>query len=366
LSAEVLVVGAGPAGLAAAAALAREGVSARIVDRDGLAGGAYREIDSTLVLASPRWFTELTQERAAREQDARSEYVTAGEYLSYLQRFVREKSIAVERARLESLSPEARRWRAALVTDTGVERASLAAVVIATGMWSSPRWPELEGARAPRVADGCVIEHSQRFRGAHVGERVLVIGAGTSAVEVAERACRDGASVTVSARSGRVRTVPKKLFGHDLHELSTLLERVPRWMASGLCRDRKTVLGTDQGFEAMVRDGRVRVRGPLSAIDGRGATFVDGAVERFDRVVCATGFRYAIPFAPPGLSTMDRGRELPETTAEGESRSHPGLFFLGFPCAIGVSSEFLRGIAKDAPVVARAARRLARLRAGPL
>ncbi|MBL8678590.1 MAG: NAD(P)-binding domain-containing protein [Myxococcales bacterium] len=349
MSDRVLVVGAGPAGLAMSAALARERVAHELVDRDGVVGGAYREIDPSLVLASPRWFAALTRDTPVEGQ---GEYVTAGEYLTYLQRFAREKRVDVTRAALVSLAPEARGWSASLSADERVARQRYAAVVIATGMWSTPRWPEIDGARGPSDA----VEHSQRFRGARAGERVLVIGAGTSAVEVAERACRDGATVTVSARSGRVTTVPKSLFGHDLHEFSTVLERVPRWMAKGLCRDRKTVFGTDQGFEAMVRARRVRVRGPVRAIEAGRARFVDGAVEPVDRVVCATGFRYATPFAPRGMATMDRARELPATSDEGESASHGGLFFLGFPCAIGVSSEFLRGVAKDAPVVARAVR----------
>lgn len=355
-----MIVGAGPAGLAATAALAREGVSVRLVDRDGVVGGAYREIEPSLVLASPRWFAALANDCDVTEGSG--EYVTAAEYLSYLQRFAREKRIEVERARVDALVSEPRGWSATLASSERVARERFVSVVIATGMWSTPRWPAVEGARGPRDGE-CTVEHSQRFRHANAGERVLVIGAGTSAVEVAERAVRDGASVIVSARGARVRTVPKALFGHDLHELSTVLERVPRWMATGLCRDRKTVYATDQGFEAMVRERRVRVRGPLRAIEGGRAIFADGAFERVDRVVCATGFRYAIPFAPAGLATMDRARELPATSDEGESRSHAGLYFLGFPCAIGVSSEFLRGIARDAPIVARAVRERSR-RAG--
>ncbi|MFO0563963.1 MAG: NAD(P)-binding domain-containing protein [Polyangiales bacterium] len=351
MTASVLVIGAGPAGMAVSVALRAHKIESRLIDRSGATGGAYREMPDELVMASPRWFTQLTSELEVSEGSG--EYVRAGEYRAYLDRFARRYGLGAERATVSSVERDSRgRWTARLNTGAGEERAEFRAVIVATGMWSTPVWPEVDGARGSSC-EGVIVEHSKGFRQALAGETVLVIGAGTSAVECAERACADGARVIVSAREGRVRTVPKALFGHDLHEFTTAFERVPRWIALGFCRSRRTVLGTDQGFEALVREGRVSVRGPLRAVSDGLAVFADGARAKVDRVVCATGYRYAVPFVPRDLAWVKGERDVVRTSGAGESESHGGLFFMGFPCGVAVASEFLRGIARDAPVVAR-------------
>lgn len=351
----VLVIGAGPAGLAVSAALRALRIAPTLVDRVGRVGGAYREIAPDLAMASPVAFTAL--DREVPVLDHPGEYVLAGEYLAYLERFAERHGLACERAsRVRALEPEPDgRWTATIEQENSseVSRDRFSAAVVATGMWGSPVWPEIDGVSAREGEP--IIEHSKDFCGARPHERVLVIGAATSAVEVAERAARDGATVVMSARGAVVRTVPKTLFGRDLHHYSTVFERLPRWMAARFCLDRPTILPTDLGFRAFEREGRVTVRGPLRSIDALGiARFEDGAVERVHRVVCATGFRYAQPFVPASVTRVAGASGLVKTTEDGESRSHPGLYFVGFPCARGVASEFLRGVARDAPAVARA------------
>lgn len=353
MTASVLVIGAGPAGMAVSAALQAHKIESRLIDRSGQTGGAYREMPDDLVMASPLWFTQLNSALAVREAGG-GEYVRAGEYRAYLDRFAKEYGLAAERGTVSELERDSQgNWSAKMNTGAGEERAEFRAVIVATGMWSTPVWPEVDGARGS-ANEGVIVEHSKHFRGARPGEVVLVIGAGTSAVECAERACGDGASVIVSAREGRVRTVPKALFGHDLHEFTTAFERVPRWIALGFCRARRTVLGTDQGFEGLVREGRVRVRGALRSVSEEGARFANGERVKVDRVVCATGYRYAVPFVPRDVAWVKGERDVVRTSGEGESESHGGLYFMGFPCGVAVASEFLRGIARDAPIVAKA------------
>ena len=88
---------------------------------------------------------------------------------------------------------------------------------------------------------------------------------------------------------------------------------------------------------------------------GRVAKQADGAVlaSYGDTVVLATGYRFEMPFLPKEVIRASFGHPVAD---ECQSRSSPGLFFLGTPCARGLSSEFLRGIASDAPVLARRVR----------
>jgi len=73
-------------------------------------------------------------------------------------------------------------------------------VVFATGFYDSPRPLDIPGGDLPKV--------SHRFEESHgyAGHDVLIIGAGSSAAEVALELYRDGANVTVVMRSERFHT----------------------------------------------------------------------------------------------------------------------------------------------------------------
>ncbi len=95
--------------------------------------------------------------------------------------------------------------------------------------------------------------------------------------------------------------------------------------------------------------GLIEVRPKLVQIEKAEAQFSDGTKARFDLVVLATGFRFDTPFLPPEVARAPAGHVLAK---KGESISWPGLFLVGAPCAAHISSEFLRGVKKDAPLLA--------------
>jgi cation diffusion facilitator CzcD-associated flavoprotein CzcO len=97
VSAEIAIIGAGPAGLATAACLRARGVAFRLLDRTGEPGGAYREIYPRTVLASPARYTALPGLAPSHA----GEYITAGRYLEYLRAYADHHRLAVERARFE-------------------------------------------------------------------------------------------------------------------------------------------------------------------------------------------------------------------------------------------------------------------------
>src|SRR5262249_19021215 len=136
-----------------------------------------------------------------------------------------------------------------------------------------------------------------------------------------------------------------------------VFDNVPAWVLGPYCDRRPTLPASDLGFARFRREGRIEVRGPVDRFEGAAACFRDGARQEFDAVVLATGCRFAMPFLPAEVARASAGHPRAEA---GESVSWPGLYFIGTPCARGLSSEFLRGIAKDAPALAR--RIAARLR----
>lgn len=353
MGARVLIVGAGPAGLATAASLAGRGVAARVVDRAGVVGGAYARMDPALLMTTPSTLVGLP----GLAPPTRAPYLTAADYHAYLAAYARHHRLAIEAGRVEQIARAGRGYR---VTVDG-RAADVDAVVLATGMFDSPVRPDLPGLPADGPASEArpAVVHAGAWRigSARPGERVLIVGGASSAVELAEHCARAGAVVTVSVR-GALAITPLTVLGLDpTRWLMPLLARLRPWQARGFCAGRRTVPAADRGFAALRRAGAIAVAPALARLDGRSALLVDGRRLDVDTVVLATGYRHACAPAPVGLARDARG--LPRTR-DGESRSHPGLFVMGAPCARRAASQYLYGMARDAPAIADAV--VARLR----
>lgn len=344
---DVLVIGAGAAGLSIAASLKGLGVSVALIDRYGALGGAYARLYPKTRLASPASLTRLDGPIEVVDD----EYVTAGQYQSYLERYAEHFSLAPTRATALAVARVGDRWEVALEGDLPSKVAKV--IVFATGMVDSPKWPAGYEAYA---AEHDWIIHSAAWRGVPEGVRsVGIIGAGTSAVELAEECAAQGARVYISARQGKVKTVPKDLLGQDLHYYLKPLELLPRLLFLRHCAQHPTVPATDLGFRRLVKGGQVQVfKAPGSLDVSRRQMCWGERVEALDLLVCATGFSYKLPKLPDEF--MWRG-DAPHTDLDGQSSACDGLFFMGFPCTRSVASEYLRGIAADAPKQAAAIKR---------
>ncbi|MDB4998239.1 MAG: hypothetical protein JWM74_5671 [Myxococcaceae bacterium] len=344
---DVVVVGAGPAGLATAASLAQRGLVARILDRCGEPGGAYRTVRDGVTLASPSALNGLP----GLALTTAGEYTRVPEYRDYLARYAEAHHLVIQRAAVASIGRTDGGFE---LTLEGGEAIATRFVVVATGMWDFPVEMHLDG-----LAPSVVQQHARAWRGpesASPDERVLVIGGATSGVEIAEELARAHGHVVLSARSG-VKVIGQKFLGLDLHHWIRPIDGLPAWTLPRHCDRRPTLPAADTGFRRLVREKKIDVRRGIREASGRRVTFEDGHVVEIDRVIHATGFQFATPFLP---AEVQRARAGHVKAKHGESVSWPGLFVVGSPCAAHVNSEFLRGIAKDAPLVAaRLAERIA-------
>lgn len=318
----VLIVGAGPAGLATAASLKRLGVRADLVDRHGVPGGAYRRIYDGVTLASPTRYTALP----GLDPNA-DEYITVPQYRAYLGHYAAHHDLGIRRAAVSRVRREEGGFR----VDFDNEQRRYDAIVVATGMFDFPRRPPLAG----RVE--LPVQHSSEWRGPAQlpGPRVLIVGGATSAIEIAEECARAGLRPALSVR-GRLKIAPQRFLGRDLHDyIVLLLKWFPRRFARAYCEGRQSLPGTDLGFGGFLRRGAIALRPAIERVDGCSVLFADGSREEFDVLVAATGYAFERPFLDP---------------ADGNA---PGLYLVGAPCTRSLASEFLYGIRDDAERVAR-------------
>jgi cation diffusion facilitator CzcD-associated flavoprotein CzcO len=207
--------------------------------------------------------------------------------------------------------------------DRAARTETFARVVVATGWCGRPTTPSIEGLAA--FAGRAGVAHAADYRGAdpYRGLRVLVLGGGITALEVAsELAQRGAARVVVASRRQRY-VIQKLLAGVPAdHVAFTRFAALaaesfpPAASEAGL---RALVVGTSgspeqfgaprpadslfaagltlsQQFLPLVADGRIAVRPWVARLAGEMAHFADGAAEPFDAIVLATGYTPALPF----------------------------------------------------------------------
>ena len=202
--ADVVVVGAGPAGLAVAEHLQREGVARCIIVDKGAVAEAISQYPAFMTFFSTRELLEL----GGMPLTIPHEKPTRREYLAYLQRFVQHHGLDVRPGmdvrdvrRVPGRQPGqpgafevmAHPTQAAPATPGPVTYRSRF-VVLATGAWDHPQMLGIPGEDLPKVSHRYTESHR------YIGRRVMVIGGRNSAVELALELYRAGAHVDLSYR----------------------------------------------------------------------------------------------------------------------------------------------------------------------
>ena len=337
----VAILGAGPAGLAAAVCLQRLGISYELLERGTAAGAGLRRVDPEMEILSP---TRLSLMPGMPRHASDPPYLTFPAYVGKLERLAAEHRIAVRTG--AEVSHVTRSDHGFLVHLRAGTALDCTHVINATGIVSFPRLPpRFDGAAAPYRWLHSIDLRTSDVAGAR---RLLVVGGGQSAAEVLERWLahrQDGARAWLSVRA-HTRTLPHWIFGIDVHYLAWAFEFLPPpWLGLDPATFREPVLGLTvpralrAGVIARVPEIRDYAR-PESVRE-------NGAPLDPDLVVFATGFEYALEQVRDliGAARWPRVRRC-------ESVDSPGLHFLGLRHCRTLASAYLRGIARDARAVA--------------
>ncbi len=351
-SCDAIIIGAGPAGLATAAMLKAGGLSVTMLEKSDAVGAVWRRHYDRLHLHTDRARSSLP---GLSMPEAFGRYPSRAQVVEYLEAYAAKFNLRpVFNAPVRTVRRDGRRWRAE--ADENSRSASI--IVVATG-WAdyphAPTWPGIETFEGP-------ILHSSTYRNPapFVGKRVLVIGYGNSGAEIALDLAEAGIDVTLSVRSP-VNVVPRELFGVPILFFPAAERWLPPRVADflnapairlavgsieklGLKHAMKGPLQSiaedarvpliDVGTLGAIRDGRIKLRGDVASFARECVAFKQSAVERFDAILLATGFRPDLRALLPDAEGVLNATGAP--LVSGQATAEPGLFFCGaIPSALG-------------------------------
>ncbi len=365
---QVVIVGAGAAGLAAAAQLRQAGRDPVLIDRSATIGSAWRTRYDSFRLHTIRWLSALPGLPIPRVYGP---WVARDDFVRYLERYAATFGLAPQfGTELTGLTRSDVGWR--LTTSRGELEADQ--VVLATGACTEPDIPDWPG----RAGFTPSLIHSMAYRkpDPYAGRRVLVVGSGNSATEVAVDLARRGDVVVELAVRTSPTIVRRDLGGVPTQPLGIMLRNAPPALANplgaamrrltipdlsaqGLPASRSpftvfqrtgTVPVLDHGFVAAVRSGAIVIRAGVAALDGDDVVHSDGSRSQPDAVIAATGYRPGLGEVLGPLGLVD-GRGLPTFGSRGGTGRGAGLYSVGISIPL---SGLLREIGKDTGRLVRA------------
>ena len=359
----VLIIGAGPAGLAAAAELRRLGVPAEVIERSHVIAPSWRTRYDRLRLNTCRWNSKL---RPGDRFEAGVPFFPLRDHaVSYLESFARRHEIDVRfGVEVDHIDPSPEGW----LVSTNAGPLTARQVIVAIGHQHTPwmpAWPGHEQFRG-RILHSLEYRNPGEFR-----ERdVLVVGAGCSGLDIARDLAQGGAGRVRLA----VRTQPNLLLkmscGLPTDLLAAALYRLPPRIADPIGRlvQRLSVgdlsrrgltlpdVGiftrlhegvapaiVDRGVVAAIRAGDFEIVAGVDTVNADGVRLTDGTILKPDALVAATGYTTGLEPLVGHLGVLDAaGRPL-------QFRGipvRPGLRFLGYAPCMGVIGRDARRVAR--------------------
>lgn len=363
-SEKVCIVGAGSSGIAACQVLAARGIPFDCFEKGSTIGGNWRfENDNgmssayrSLHINSGR---KIMSFKAFPMPDDYPDYPNHFQIAKYFDDYVEHFGLADKvsfNTEVVSVEPADGEWEVTVENADGKRQVGrYGAVLVANGHHWDPRWPEPPFPGSEEFTGEQMHAHYYREAGALEGKRVLVLGIGNSAVDIAVESSRIADSTFIAMRRGAY-VIPKFLKGKPIDEVSPpVASRLPlsvqRFFMSRLL---KLAVGemSDYGLPTpdhklleahptvssellpRIGHGDIEVKPNIDRFTGgRTIRFTDGSEEEVDLIVYCTGYKITFPFLDPAVfSAPDNRMGLYRRVV---SIENPGLYFIGFIQPLG-------------------------------
>ena len=356
---DVLVIGAGPAGIASAYALEQAGISYKVIDRASVIGSTWDSLYPSLQLNTTRFFSHMPGKRFPLRYGF---YPMGRQYHDYLLEYVEEHDFNIHLGiEVYRVVPEGRLWR----VETSAGTWLYPVVISATGVWNNPVMPAIPGMQdfKGKLLHAHDFRHPQQV----ADERVLVVGNGPSGIDIAVASGDTAASTHLAIRTG-VSMSRRYPMGLPKHFWLMIGERLPRNWCERFMKfiskfgnyEDTSVFGLlppppgaggltgYQGRELIdaVKAGKViPINGAPVQFHEHTVDFANGSTHEYDTVIMATGYIPVLhqyldikmqysdePWQPSSACDWMTGENGQRGWPLRDTRQHPnGRQVLGYP-----------------------------------
>ncbi|HAT6805823.1 TPA: SidA/IucD/PvdA family monooxygenase [Legionella pneumophila] len=354
LSARVCVIGAGPSGIAAIKNLQEHGITnVTVFEKNNQIGGnwVYDEqnehssvYETTHIISSKRWseFEDFPMPVDYPDYPSHSQllkYFQSYVEHFHLDRYIRFNTVVQKVHRLDDNT-----WHVIYEDAQGIHEACYDYLLVANGHHWDPFMPVYPG-----VFDGEIL-HSHQYKKASIfkGKRVLVVGGGNSACDVAVEISRVAPGTCISMRRG-YHIFPKFIFGKPTDVAVAKIQWMPSWLRQkfislvirGLqgryakyklmkpdCGPLEIHPTINSELLYFIRHGKIHPCPGISRFEGNTVHFTDGTQGEFDTIIFATGYQISFPFFDKSCIDFSNSTTIPLY----RKMMHPefeNLYFIG-------------------------------------
>lgn len=352
---KVCVIGAGPSGITAVKNLLDEGLDVVCYDFNNEVGGnwIYSEVEShssvfeTTHIISSKTLSQYEDFTFDDFEAGIPDYPSHDQLRRYFQAYAKHFDL-YRVIQFNTLVPHCERltdgnWEVTIQKEGKSSTEIFSDLVVCNGHHWKPRHPNYPGEFTGEYL------HSHQFKKAapFAGKRILVIGGGNSACDVAVETSRVAEKTTISMRRG-YRIIPKFLFGKPSDVVAGELNFLPRKlkyllseMTVGIMQGSNELYGLQKPTQRVsethptvndellykLRHGKVYPKVDIERFDGKTIHFKDGSSEEFEVVIACTGFILTHPFFDEDFINYSEG-DVP-LYLKMMHEKHPNLYFIG-------------------------------------
>lgn len=328
----ICVIGAGPSGITAAKNLLDEGLEVTVYDYGKEVGGnwvfseagSHSSVFETTHIISSKTLSQYDDFPMPADYP---DYPSHKQLARYFQDYARHFRL-YDRIEFDTLvkhcsyTPE-RKWAVTTVRNGTEKTETFDALAVCNGHHWKPRYPEYPG----KFAGTMMHSHNVKRFSVFADQRVLVIGGGNSACDVAVESCRVSASTDISWRRGYW-VIPKFIGGKPADTVGGLMRFLPSIIWRKVTSKMITMIQgpnhsyglpdpeEDFGFHHptvnselfyFMRHGKIKARPDIDHYEGRQVVFKDGTKAEYDFVVACTGYYISHPFFDSSLIDYSHG-----------------------------------------------------------
>jgi putative flavoprotein involved in K+ transport len=337
---DVLVIGAGQAGLATGYWLRQSGLRFVLVDGAARVGDSWRSRWDSLTLFTPARYSALPGRAVPGDPDR---FPTRDEIADYLEAYAVDFELPVQLG--EAVARLERRDGIFVARLSSGRSLTAHSVVVATGAFQVPAVPGIARGLGAGVAQ--LTPNSYRNPAALPGGSVLIVGDGATGRQIAAELA---GTHRVLLATGRPRHIsPERLLGRSVFwwlDRLRLLRSHRDSLPGRLLRRRDPFPGRHLGLDSLRGEGVV-TRPRVAALAQDRVTFTDGSEETISAIIWATGYRDDTSWIAVH-GALDERAQIAQR--EGVSPVQ-GLYYVGRNWQRNRGSALLLGVGQDARLI---------------